>query len=303
MKHRFGFPAALMAALLSAYALSSPKMFARQENPRSFSDAKEHKVTLSAKPMRIASVVLGVDENLLDLVDPARIVTMTEISKDAFVSNVAGRVPPRTTLVKDQWQKVIDSKPDLVLAATYTPTLADPLIARKLPVYQFTEFRSIDDLLKNFEILGELVGEEKKAQEILAADRTVLANAAKRKPSTPMRAVYFSEGNVFARGTVPSEVLTLAGLTDAAADSGHTRIVKATPALIEGLRPDVIFYGEDSKTAEDETRAMFRKPEYQKIAAVKAGRVYAIPGKHITTTSHNIVKAVEDVQALVGSSR
>jgi hypothetical protein len=38
----------------------------------------------------------------------------------------------------------------------------------------------------------------------------------------------------------------------------------------------------------------------QVIPAAKAGRVYAIPGKHMTTTSHHIVRAVEDVQAIVG---
>jgi ABC-type Fe3+-hydroxamate transport system substrate-binding protein len=69
------------------------------------------------------------------------------------------------------------------------------------------------------------------------------------------------------------------------------------------LHPDVIFFGEDEKAAEDTTRAMFRKPEYQNIAVVKAGRVYAIPGKHITTTSHNIVRAVEDVQTLMSQSK
>jgi ABC-type Fe3+-hydroxamate transport system substrate-binding protein len=128
-----------------------------------------------------------------------------------------------------------------------------------------------------------------------------LSNAAKRKPAAPIRAVYYSEGLIFSKGTVPAQVLTLSGLVNAAAESIQTKTAKASPELIDRLRPDVIIFGEDSKSAEDETRAMFRKPEYQKIAAVKTGKVYAIPGKHITTTSHNIVKAVEDVQGLIGA--
>jgi ABC-type Fe3+-hydroxamate transport system substrate-binding protein len=158
-------------------------------------------------------------------------------------------------------------------------------------------------LLKNFETLGQLVGEEEKAREILARDRAVLSNAAKKKPTKPTRALYFSEGFIFGPGTVPSQILTLAGLVDAAGESGQTKTAKATPELIDRLQPDVIFFGEDSKTAEDETRAMFRKPDYQKIGAVRAGHVYAIPGKHITTASHNIVKAVEGVQALLSQAK
>ncbi len=206
------------AAVMAASAGQHPS--AQSGYPRTFTDAKKHSVTLAAKPMRIASTVLGVDENLADLVEPARIVAMTEIAKLPDVSNIADRIPTGKTFVKDQWQVVVDAKPDLVLTAIYTPTLADPLIARKLPVYQFTEFRSIDALLKNFQLLGQLVGEEQKAEQILKADRTALADAAKKSWPKPVRAIYFSEGSLFATGTVPSEVLTRAGLIDAATEFG-----------------------------------------------------------------------------------
>jgi iron complex transport system substrate-binding protein len=267
--------------------------------PRSFTDERGHTITLKARPARIASVVLGVDENLLDLVDPSRIVTMTEIARDTYVSNVADRMPGGKVLIRDKWQPVIDAKPDLVLAATYTPTLADPLIARGLPVYQFSAFDSIDALLRNFEILGQLVGEEQKAREILAADRARLAAVAKKKPAKPTRAVYFSEGLLFGAGTVPSQVLSSAGLVDAVAQSGRKGIVKATPTLILELQPDAIVVGEDSREAETKTIALFKSAAYQVIPAANAGRVYAIPGKHMTTTSHHIVRAVEDVHATV----
>lgn len=268
--------------------------------PRSFTDGKNHTVTLKAKPTRIASVVLGMDENLLDLVEPSRLVALTELSKDPFVSNIAGRVPPRVGFVRDKWQVASDAKPDLVLAATYTPTLADPLIAAKLPVYQFSEFSSIDALLKNFEKLGELVGEPDKARTVLQRDRAILADAAKRPWPKRLRAVYYSEGLIFTKGTVPSELVTAAGLIDAASLSGNGKgIVKATPDLLAKLNPDVIVFGEDSQKAEAETLALFKTAAYQAIPAAKGGKVYAIPGKHITTTSHNIVKAVEDIQRLV----
>jgi len=267
--------------------------------PRTFTDGKGHKLTLKAKPARIASVVLGVDENLMDLVDPSRIVTMTELSKDANISNVAARVPAGKVMIRDQWQRVIDARPDLVLVTTFTQELAGPLIQRGLPVYQFSEFNSIDALLRNFETLGQLVGEEKKAQEIINTRRAELRKASEKKWPQRTRAVYFSEGLLFTGGTVPSQVIGFAGLVDAAAEFGLAGIVKATPALLGNLRPDVILVGEDSKEAEAETLAMFRKPEFQTINAVRSGRIHALPGKHITTVSHNIVEAVKDIQALL----
>jgi hypothetical protein len=90
---------------------------------------------------------LGVDENLLDLVEPSRIVVMTEIAKTMpDVSNIADRVPAGVTLIRS-WEPVIAASPDLVLTATYTAAIADALTARKLPVCQFSEWNSVDALL------------------------------------------------------------------------------------------------------------------------------------------------------------
>jgi len=144
-----------------------------------------------------------------------------------------------------------------------------------------------------------LVGEEKKAQEILAADRVALAQALKKQWPSKIRALHFSEGFVVAGSTVPSQVIAAAGLIDVAAEFGLTGFVKATPTLIKNLKPDVILIGEDTKEAENETKAMFRTAAYQVVDAARTAKVYAIPGKHITTVSHNVVKAVADVQASV----
>jgi iron complex transport system substrate-binding protein len=187
------------------------------------------------------------------------------------------------------------------VTATYTASIADALVARKLPLYQFSEWGSVDALLKNFEILGQLVGEEQKAAAVLKADRTVLAAAAQKKWAKPVRAIYYSEGIIFAGDTVPSQVLRLAGLTDVASEFGLSGYVKSSPALIRNLNPDVVLFGEDNDEEQKKTAAMFKKPEYQAIAAIKAGKVYAIPGKHITTTSHLIVNAVTDAQGLVAA--
>jgi iron complex transport system substrate-binding protein len=288
--------AAWLCVFGAVYAVSTSGLWAQEGYPRIFTDAGGHTLRLAAKPMRIASVVLGVDENLIDLVEPSRIVTMTELSKDPDISNVAGRVPNNTTFIRDEWQKVIDAKPDLVLVTTYTPELANPLIERGLPVYQFSDFSSVDALLHNFETLGQLVGEERKAREVLNARRAELAKAATKKWAQPIRAVYYSEGLLFTGGTVPSQLIGFSGLVDAAAEFGLAGIVKATPALMDNLRPDVILVGEDSKEAEAKTMALFRNAEFQIIDAVRTGRIHAIPGRHITTVSHNIVRAVEDIQ-------
>lgn len=265
--------------------------------PRTLTDGKGHQVTLARKPVRIASLTLGTDENLLDLVARERLVAMCVWSKEPCVSNVADRMPEGPVLIEKEWEKVRDLRPDLVLVARYSKGLTDPLIAAGLPVYEFTEFYGMDALMKNLEILGRLTGEEAAATKLLEECRARLSAAAERRPKERLRAVYYSEGKLSAGGTTPSDVLIAAGLVDACAEFGMRGTVAATPELIENLRPDVIFIGEDQKQAEEETLKMFASPEYAAIPAVQAGKVFAIPGKHITTVSWHIVEAVEDVQS------
>ena len=266
--------------------------------PRTFTDARGHTVTLASPPSRIASIVLGVDENLLDLVDPSRIVVMTELSRHPAISNVADRAPADKAIIRDRWQPVVDAAPDLVLVASYTAGLAAPLIERGLPVYEFSDFSSVDSLLQNFLTLGRLVGEEERAEAIVRERRAELRTAGRKSWRRPIRAIFYSEGLLFAGGTVPSEIIELAGLDDAAADFGLVGRVTATPALMDNLRPDVVLVGEDSEAIAAQTLAGFERPEFQGVDAIRSGRVYTIPSRHATTVSHHIVSAVGDIQAL-----
>jgi len=295
----------LTPGLVMAIALVVGPAAGEDAWPRTYKDAKGHTVTLPGKPARIASLTLGTDENLLDLVAPERLVAMTSIAKEPYVSNVAGRVPEAACLVTKELQAVKDLRPDLVLVATYTKELTEPLVAAGLPVYQFSEFHGLETLLRNLEILGQLTGEEAKADALLQECRARLARAAEKAKSRagaekPVRAIYYSEGRLAGAGTTPSDVLCAAGAVDACADFGISGTVEATSRLIANLHPDVIFIGEDTAEAEAATRALFASTPYQEIPAAKDGRVLAIPGKHITTVSYHIVEAVEDVQRLLG---
>jgi hypothetical protein len=112
----------LWLAMLVAGLLGHVRMAQTQGSyPRTIADNKGHTVTLAAKPTRIASVVLGVDENLVDMADPARIVAMTELSRLADVSNIADRVPAGKTFVTVSHHvvKVVTDVQTLVAAAPW----------------------------------------------------------------------------------------------------------------------------------------------------------------------------------------
>ncbi len=276
----------------------TPTVFGDDKYPLTITDNDGNTITLPTKPQRIASLTLGTDENLWEIVDHSRIVVMTAISRSDYVSNVDGNIIHDKVMIKDQseWEKVLNAKPDLILAATYTRKIADPLVAKGLPVYLFSNFRGIDALKENIKILGTLTGEEEKASELINKMHQTIQASSNKKWSKKIKAIYYSEGRLSGRSTTPSDVIKAAGLVDACGESGIVGTVKATPTLIANLNPDIILVGEDCKLAEDETLKLFQSTDYQDITAVKAGNIYTIPGKHITTVSHRIVKAILDVQ-------
>src|SRR5688572_4758886 len=70
-------------------ATTEPTEAAVEGFPVTVVDGLGNEVTVDAPPQRIASVTLGTDEILLDLVGPERLVGITYLASDETTSNIA----------------------------------------------------------------------------------------------------------------------------------------------------------------------------------------------------------------------
>jgi len=256
------------------------------------------------KPQRIVSMTLGTDEILLSLVSPQRILTTTTYALDENVSNVseAAKAVPRH-IKHPGVETVVALEPDLVLAASYsTADVVKQLRDLGLPVVTLTQFSSIESIQENIRIVGRAVGEAEKAEAIISEMQKRLRALAARLPKTsnpPVLLSYDVSGWTAGKETTFDALVSLAGGRNLAAESGIVGHKKISLETVVALNPEVMIFNTWVPDASRSNTALMEHPALQSVAAVQSGRLHGVPGKHLTTVSHYIVRGVEAMARLL----
>jgi iron complex transport system substrate-binding protein len=264
-------------------------------------DALGNEVTLDAKPTRIVSLTLGTDEILLDLVGPERLIAVTYLASDPASSNIAdhpelGQIP---NAVDTSPEPIIALEPDLVLVASFTdPAVIDQLRGAGLPVFAIGSFTSIAAMQENILLLGELVGEAGRAQEMVEAmnDRlaTVEAIVSQAEGEPPTVLYLANDGWVGGSATTVDDIIMRAGGVNAAAQAGLVDWNQVGEEAIIEMNPDVVILS--TYVTDDE---FLTNPVFANLSAIQNDRAIAISDAHMSATSQYIVLGVEDVSAFL----
>ncbi len=263
----------------------------------------------SPKPQRIVSLTLGTDEILLSLVDPLRIVAITQYASDPGISNVSDLASVIPTQIKHPSVEVIVAlQPDLILAASYTThDLVQQLNDLGLPVLTLTIFSSIEGIEKNIRTIGRRLGEPKQAEALIIEMKARLKSVSDRISeieNRPGLLSYSLEGWTSGKETTFDEIVTLAGGRNLAAEAGIVKSPKISLEAVLEWNPDILILNawqpEDSNT---NNKKLLAHPALQTVSAVKTGKVYSVPGKYLTSVSHFIVDGVEFMARLLHPKR
>ncbi|MDC4227703.1 MAG: ABC transporter substrate-binding protein [Candidatus Manganitrophus sp.] len=140
------------------------------------------------KPQRIVSLTLGTDEILFSLVDPKRIAAVTYLAADPGISHVAEAAKGVPNKIRANMEQVVALQPDLVFVATYTSMdVVKQLTEARLPVVKLELFSSIEGIKRNILTVGQMVGEARRAEEIVAEMDRQLKPIAERVAAAPRR--------------------------------------------------------------------------------------------------------------------
>jgi iron complex transport system substrate-binding protein len=177
-----------------------------------------------AAPQRIVSLNLCTDELLLRLVEPARIVSVTWLARDAGASNVAERAA-HVAVNHGSAEEVIPSAPDLVLIGEYTTASASALLRRTgFRVETLPLVRSFDEADRRIREFGAIVGAGPQADALAGSISAALAQQSAPEGLRPPRALVLNP-NGFTAGpdTLADAVIAQAGLFNVARTlgSGH----------------------------------------------------------------------------------
>jgi iron complex transport system substrate-binding protein len=165
------------------------------------------------KPARIVSVNLCTDELVLRLADHKNIASVTWLAATSSASNVADlatRIPTNHGLAEE----IIPLAPDLVVAGIYTARAAVALLKRTgIPVLDLDVPRSLSEIRTQYRQVGQALGEQERAERIIAEMDSRLAAIPVNLTSPRPRAMVFNpNGYTIGKGTLTDEIITRAGM-------------------------------------------------------------------------------------------
>jgi iron complex transport system substrate-binding protein len=195
------------------------------------------------KPVRIMSISLCTDAQLIELVEPDRITSVTYLSRQRGYSS---HLPQAAHLRINHGlaEEVLADKPDLVLAGTYTTPATRALLKRfKVPLLEVPPANDFEQIRETMLTVSEALGESERARRLLEKMDATLRELETTRPHRTIRVVGWNGGgSVPGDGTLFGAILRAAGGTNIAAEPG----LQSSHFGIERLlvsHPDVLAYG------------------------------------------------------------
>lgn len=193
--------------------------------------------TVHSAPKRVVSLNLCADELILALAEPDQIASLSWLSQDPEMTwdaaQAAGYPANRGGV-----EEILQYQPDLVLSGRYTTVLTQNLLRELgVPVLQLDLPQNLTQALQQIARVGEALVQQQRAEQL----QQKIQQAAKQiNLSGRSVVVYYPNGFTTGADSLVDSVLTAAGLTNVAADSG---VGAFSPLTIEQLllaQPDYL---------------------------------------------------------------
>jgi iron complex transport system substrate-binding protein len=253
--------------------------------------------TFAAGPaQRIVSLNLCTDELLLRLADPAKVASVTWLSRDPSGSNVAGlaaQVPINHGLV----EQIIAADPDLVLAGAFTTRIAVGMLKRTtIPVVEFSVPRSLDDVRRQIRAVAALVQAEDRGKQLIdEIDRRIAAIAVKPRSMRPTAVVLNPNGATVGQDTLANQIMTAAGLDNIAARLDIDNYGQIPLEVVALHEVDVMIVSASRDGPPSKATELLSHPVLSKLTRT---RIVVLPGRLWNCGGPGVAEAVERLDAV-----
>ncbi len=265
--------------------------------PRTVEDGLGVEIELEEPPQRIFSAGLAMDNIVLSLVDPARVVGVTTYAADPDWSYVDDKIGDHMVQIEQlDPELILGAEPDIVLVAVWSDQDAvEQLRDLGIKVYTFTAFDGVDDAMENITRIGEITGEDGAAEQLVADFHDSYERIAEAIDgrSRPAVLALNSWGTAAGSDTSFHDVIEMAGGRNLAADGGLQGWQEVNEEAIIAFDPEVIVTASEPEYAEE----IRNDPVLQDVPAVREGRVYSID--HAEALNHHYIRAIESLAQIL----
>lgn len=253
----------------------------------------------SAPPARIVSLAPALTEILFAIGAGDRVVGVTAFCDYPPEAKLLPKVGGYTT---PSVESILALRPDLVLVSPASGNRDSALALRQAGLrVEVVPAETLDEAYAAVEQVGDLVGAGPRGRALAAEIRGRIDAAARKAAGLPrVRAIFCVQRDpliVAGKGTLPSQLLELAGGTNIVAADRYPRIGIET-VLAEA--PDVIVQSRmDLADSGEERVALDFWKRWPTIPAVRDGKVFVIDGTTAFRAGPRVADAVEMLSAIL----
>lgn len=217
--------------------------------PVSKTDTTGTEVTLDSEPQRIVALQPSDSQVLWEIGAQDRVVGMAKTQYTSYLSGRSGKTNIKNTDGSVSIEQVVGLQPDIVFAANATnPETVRELRRDGLTVYHFGTVQSLDEIARNVETVGSLVGSCQAARERANEFRLTVERAERAAEQADQRpsVLYYFFGFTTGSNTHIHDVIETAGGDNVAAEAGIEGYAELSTEIVVQQNPDWLVYPDDA---------------------------------------------------------
>ncbi|MBC7329330.1 cobalamin-binding protein [bacterium] len=260
-------------------------------------------IVLKKAPNRIVSLAPATTEMLFAIGVGNKVVGVTTYCN---YPSLTKNIPKVGGFINPSLENIVKLKPDLIVAMRGNPlVLLERLEKMGYPVFALNP-KSVSDVLKGMKKLGELTGSKEAnrvVMNLMGRLEKIRKEVAKipyeRRPKVVIE-LWYNPLIVFGKESIGDEVIELAGGRNIM--DGKVAYPQISLETLIERQPDVIILAHMTKV-QNPLSEVKRRANWDKLKAVREGRVYAIDADIIDRPGPRLIQAVEILHRLLYQKR
>jgi iron complex transport system substrate-binding protein len=270
--------------------------------PATFVDDMGREITIKGIPERIISHVPGITEILYALELEEKVVGVSDYCD---YPEEAKLKPSVGNYFNPSIENIVALDPDLVLTDGHSESIKQ-LDELEPPItYMVIDPKDIDGIFKDFELLGRVTGTEGRADKLIKDMQERMSYVVARVEGAPRpKVLYIIDATdlnnpwTAGPGSFIDSLITMAGGENIGAKAGSAWAKMSIEEVVNS-DPDIIILPTKHGTAFTPPEALKQHPAWQKITAVKQGRIFTIDDDLVSRYGPRIVLGLEEMAKII----